>query len=217
MGKQTNMPPKKKSKLDAELSAEIKNLKQRIMLQNNDNIDLSSDLAEAEEKIKVMQQDHSLKLKSLTNLVSEKDQEIQSLQKCVENLEKQIDDTNRNQVNNNLEDEDKDNETMKDILDIIADLEEELNSVRNLVIVRKEEDDKGKKILKLKTILEDTVPYSEYQQLKKEKAELEAKVFKLTIQKMDLKRRNHVLGKLLTKDVKEEHEKKFKFKTEFLF
>ena len=187
------------------------------MLQNNDNIDLSSDLAEAEEKIKNMQQDHSLKLNSLKTIVSEKDQEIQTLKKSVENLRKEIQDREHlRKVVNSEEEEGEENETMKDILDIVSALENELSSVRSLVLIRKEEENNNEKnILKLKTIIEDAVPNNDYQNLRKEKAELEAKVLKLTIQKMDLKRRNHVLGKLLTKEVKEEHEKSFKIKNWF--
>ena len=198
-------------------SAEIKNLKQRIMLQNNDNIDLSSDLAEAEEKMKKMQQDNSLRLKTLENIVSEKDQEIQSLKSKIDNLQNQTEERHCSKAIDIFEEEKGDNEDVREILEIVSALEEELSSVRNLVIVRKEEDDcNKKKISQLKTILTNVVPYDDYQNLKKEKAELEAKVLKLTIQKMDLKRRNHIFGKLLTKEIKEEHEKSFK-KTKYLF
>ena len=198
-------------------SAEIKNLKQRIMLQNNDNIDLSSDLAEAEEKMKKMQQDNSLRLKTLENIVSEKDQEIQSLKSQIDRIKNQTEERHCSKAIDIFEEEKGDNEDVREILEIVSALEEELSSVRNLVIVRKEEDDcNKKKISQLKTILENVVPYNDYQNLKKEKAELEAKVLKLTIQKMDLKRRNHIFGKLLTKEIKEEHEKSFK-KTKYLF
>ena len=185
------------------------------MLQNNDNIDLSSDLAEAEEKMKKMQQDNSLRLKTLENIVSEKDQEIQSLKSKIDNLQNQTEERHCSKAIDIFEEEKGDNEDVREILEIVSALEEELSSVRNLVIVRKDDCNK-KKILQMKTILENVVPYNDYQNLKKEKAELEAKVLKLTIQKMDLKRRNHIFGKLLTKEIKEEHEKSFK-KTKYLF
>ena len=90
-------------------SAEIKNLKQRIMLQNNDNIDLSSDLAEAEEKMKKMQQDNSLRLKTLENIVSEKDQEIQSLKSKIDRIKNQTEERDHSKAIDIFEEEKGDN------------------------------------------------------------------------------------------------------------